>query len=220
MPSHIFHDQDCVDHVDNEGHFVYAILKINHVSLQILLPIIIYGAIDNLSLFEIIACRRVGAIWSPHDVVIKWKHFPRYWPFVRGIHRSPVNSPHKGQWRGALMFSLICTRINGWVNNGKAGDLGRHRAHYDVTVMTSNVAKWSQWWLAHWRIHASLCLNELTRCGLVTLYDDIEMDENWLRKWFLSRWHRVITWTNVVISKVPWHSYEDNFTVYASTLSH
>ena len=43
-----------------------------------------------------------------HDDVIKWKDFPRYWPFVRGIHRSPVNSPHKGQWRGALMFSLIC----------------------------------------------------------------------------------------------------------------
>ena len=57
-----------------------------------------------------------------HDDVIKWKHFPRYWPFVRGIHRSPVNSPHKGQWRGALMFSLICARINGWVNNGEAGE--------------------------------------------------------------------------------------------------
>ena len=40
--------------------------------------------------------------------VIKWKHFPRYWPFVRGIHRWPVNSPHKGKWCGALMFSLIC----------------------------------------------------------------------------------------------------------------
>ena len=43
-----------------------------------------------------------------HDDVIKWKHLSRYWPFVRGIHRSPVNSTHKGQWRGALMFSLIC----------------------------------------------------------------------------------------------------------------
>ena len=42
-----------------------------------------------------------------HDDVIQWKHFPRYWPFVREIHRSPVNFPHKGQWRGALMFSLI-----------------------------------------------------------------------------------------------------------------
>ena len=70
-----------------------------------------------------------------HDDVIKWNHFPRYWPFVRGIHRSPANSPHKGQWRGALVFSLICTRINGWVNNGEAGDLRFHRVHYDVIVM-------------------------------------------------------------------------------------
>ena len=70
-----------------------------------------------------------------HDDVIKWKHFPRYWPFVRGIHRSPVNSTHKGQWRGALMFSLICIWINGWVNNREAGDLRRYRAHYDVIVM-------------------------------------------------------------------------------------
>ena len=42
----------------------------------------------------------------------------------------------KGQWRGDLMFSLICAWTNGWVNNGNAGDLRRHRAHYDVTVMT------------------------------------------------------------------------------------
>ena len=70
-----------------------------------------------------------------HDDVIKWKHFPRYWPFVRGIHRSPVNSPHKGQWRGALMFTSICFRKNGWVNNCEAGDLRRNRAHYDVIVM-------------------------------------------------------------------------------------
>ena len=47
----------------------------------------------------------------------------------------PVNSPHKGQWRGALMFSLIRARINGWVNNREAGDLRRHQAHCDVIVM-------------------------------------------------------------------------------------
>ena len=70
-----------------------------------------------------------------HDDVIKWKHFPRNWPFARGIHRSPVNSTHKGQWRGALMFSLICGRINGWVNNGEAGDLRRYRVHCDVMLM-------------------------------------------------------------------------------------
>ena len=65
-----------------------------------------------------------------------WRHrmetFPRYWPFVRGIHRSPVNSTHKGQWRGALMFSFIRAWLNG--NNGEAGDLRRHRAHYCIYV--------------------------------------------------------------------------------------
>ena len=82
---------------------------------------------------------------SVHDVVIKWKHFPRYWPFVRGIHRPPVNSPHKGQWGVALIFSLICTGINDWVNNGEAGDLRRHRAHHDVTVMYRVSCQFTVW---------------------------------------------------------------------------
>ena len=69
------------------------------------------------------------------DDVIKWKHFSRYWPFVRGILQSPVNSAHKGQWRGALMFSLICAWITGWGNNREAGDLRRHCPQYDVSVM-------------------------------------------------------------------------------------
>ena len=84
---------------------------------------------ENLGINHIIAGNKC------HDDVIKWKHFPRYWSFVRGIHRWPVNSQHKGQWRGALMFSLICAWINGWANNREAGDMRRHRAHYDVTVM-------------------------------------------------------------------------------------
>ena len=57
------------------------------------------------------------------------------------IHRSPVNSPHKGHRRRALMFSLICAWINGWVNNREAGDLRRYRAHNDVTVMNISIAK-------------------------------------------------------------------------------
>ena len=61
--------------------------------------------------------------WSLHDDVIKWKHFPRYWPFLPGIHR----------WHGALMFSVICAWINGWVNNRETCVLRRHRAHYDVS---------------------------------------------------------------------------------------
>ena len=85
---------------------------------------------------QVIPCPVNRQMWDQiHDDVIEWKHFPPYWPFVRGIHRSPVNSPHKGQWREALMFSLICAWVSGWVNNVKAGDLRRHHAHYDVIVM-------------------------------------------------------------------------------------
>ena len=68
-------------------------------------------------------------------IMTSWKHFPRYWPFVQGNHQSPVNAPQKGQWRGALMFCLICARINVWVNNREADDLRRHCAHYDVIIM-------------------------------------------------------------------------------------
>ena len=71
-----------------------------------------------------------------HDDVIKGKHFPRYWPFVRGIHRWPVNSPFKGQWCGCLMFSMMCAWTNGW-SNRDAGDLRCHRAHYVVILMES-----------------------------------------------------------------------------------
>ena len=78
---------------------------------------------------------------NPHDDVIKWKHFPCYWSFVRGIQRPPVDSPHKGQWRGALIF-FICTWTKGWVNNRGVGDLRRHRAHYDVIVMRGGYRIW------------------------------------------------------------------------------
>ena len=80
-----------------------------------------------------------------HDDVIKWKHFPRDWPFVREIHRSPVNFPHKGQWRGALMFSLIYAWINDWVNNREAGDLKRQHGHYDVIVMELSTIIYLTW---------------------------------------------------------------------------
>ena len=83
---------------------------------------------------------------SAHDNIIKGKHFPRYWFFVRGIHRSPLNFPHKGQWRGALKFSLICAWINGWVNTREAGDMKRHRTHYDIIVIyKSHSASWWTW---------------------------------------------------------------------------
>ena len=96
-----------------------------------------------------------------HDEVIKWKHFPRYLPFVRGIHRSSVNSPHKDQWRGALIFPLICAWIPGWVNNREAGDLRRHRAHYDVIVMLKRGTESTRCWFSSeilWHIYRVLRL--------------------------------------------------------------
>ena len=75
------------------------------------------------------------AVWD----IPWWRHqmetFSALLAVCAGIHRSPVNSPHKGQWRGALMFSLVCAWINGWGNNREADDLRRHCAHYDVTVI-------------------------------------------------------------------------------------
>ena len=58
------------------------------------------------------------------EVVIRYKHFSRYWPFVCVIHRwrSPVHSPYKGQRQGALMFTLMRTWANCWTNNGGASD--------------------------------------------------------------------------------------------------
>ena len=68
-----------------------------------------------------------------------WRHqmetFFALLTLCAGNSPVPVNSPHKGQWRAALMFSLICARINDWVNNREAGDLRRHRGLYDVNVM-------------------------------------------------------------------------------------
>ena len=68
-----------------------------------------------------------------------WRHqmerFSALLVLCAGNSPGPVNSPHKGQWRRALMFSLICVYINGWVNNREAGDLRRHHGHYDVNLM-------------------------------------------------------------------------------------
>ena len=72
-----------------------------------------------------------------HNDVIKWKHFPRHCP-LWGEFTGEFPSQ---QWRGALMFSFICAWINGWVNNHEAGDLRRHHAHYNVTVMVLTIRR-------------------------------------------------------------------------------
>ena len=110
-----------------------------------------------------------------------------------------------GQWRGALMFSLICAWINGWVNNREAGDLRRHRAHYDVTVMYGHIIN---------NIHMS----EIHRfscnfvwfgyvCGKYSLLGDFFPQEVYWRFvhiiWISARiWHVWYNWTTVTVCYV------------------
>ena len=68
-----------------------------------------------------------------------WRHQMETFSALQAIFAG--NSPHKGQWRGTLMFSVICVWINGWINNGEAVDLRRPRAHYDVTVMNWRICR-------------------------------------------------------------------------------
>ena len=137
----------------------------------------------------------------------KWKHFPRYWPFERRIHRSPLNSPRKGQWRGTFMLSLICVWIHGRVNNREAGDLRRHRAHYDIIV------------IRHWLVTVDLkdigSEKDLAHFRSVHLANPYFVDSSWpsdaiwrLKSWstlvyvMTCSWHQAITWTNVDFSSL------------------
>ena len=128
------------------GHGLYLYLKI-HTLLRI--PITDYGfaafytgqLLLHISLCDYICetlitkANKFHDIWAycesggnqlqvPVSEILWWRH--QMWP---------VNYPHKGQWRGALIFSLLCTWLNGWVSNREAGDSRRHCAHYDVIVM-------------------------------------------------------------------------------------
>ena len=78
-----------------------------------------------------------------HDDVIKWKHFPRYWLFVRGS-TCPGDFPAQKPVTRSLMFFFTCAWINDWVNNREAGDLWRHCGHYDVNVMEFKIPSTEQ----------------------------------------------------------------------------
>ena len=122
-------------------------------------------------------------------MVIKCKTFSALLAFVRGIHPSIVNSLHNGLWRGALMFSLICTWIDSWVNNREAVDLKCNRAHYDITVMfyVDSDAIWclttSQKILRYWLMVPSHYLNH----GWLNMND---VPYHLLSKWFHRKYSR------------------------------
>ena len=96
-----------------------------------------------------VRCRR-GKMQSPHDVISQiilqirhhgytfseftwWRHqmetFSALLAICAGNSPVPGEFPTQRQRRGALIFSLICVWINGWVNNRDAGNLRRYRAH-------------------------------------------------------------------------------------------
>ena len=101
------------------SHFMLAVMTLGRFDMRLWL---------TPTLYAYILCAMPPPPPPPpplNDDVIKWKQLPWYWPFVRGIHR----------WRWIFLFSLVCAWINGWVNNGEAGDLRRHHAHCAVIVM-------------------------------------------------------------------------------------
>ena len=99
-----------------------------HLSLFTNYIVVILQQIDHhLPTFQVV----VTCAWWRHQMEI----FSASLSLCTGNSPMTGEFPHKGQLRGALMFSLISAWINGWVNNREAGDLRRHRAHYDVIVM-------------------------------------------------------------------------------------
>ena len=82
--------------------------------------------------------------WSLNVHSAWWRHQMETFSALLAICTGnlPVTGefPDKGQCRVALMFSLVCSWINDWVNNFEAGDLRRHRVHYDVTAMVMSVS--------------------------------------------------------------------------------
>ena len=95
---------------------------------------------------DMLYCTKILSHWKPKMFESGWRHqmetFSALLAICAGNSPVPGEFPHKGQWRRALVFSLICARINSWVHNGEAGDLRRHRGHYDVIVMDVTWAAW------------------------------------------------------------------------------
>ena len=101
----------------------------HHLDVHSLSPVSDIDVMHVIFIYIYISC----------DFIAWWRHQMETLTALLAVcaGNSPVTGefPRQGQWREALVFSLICAWLNGWVNNREAGDLGRHRAHYDVTVM-------------------------------------------------------------------------------------
>ena len=109
-----------------------------------------------------------------------WRHQMETFSALLAISAgNPVNSPHKGHWRGALIFSFICVLINSWVNNREAGDLRRYRAHYDVIVMSHDILNINPY-VSHQNVLSKIIKKPII--DIVIAYkDDTKwlLDKNW-----------------------------------------
>ena len=140
--------------------------------------------------------RDIGESWWRHQM----ETFSALLALCAGNSPVPLNSPHKGQWRGAWMFSLIYAWINDWVNNREAGDLRRQRGHYDVIVMWDGKVKWSILRLSalYLRISAlrlptvvtrtpdAINREILTHCGLAEPCVVVRFNHHLLRYWIVA----------------------------------
>ena len=106
-----------------------------------------------------------------------------------GIPRSPVDFPRKGQWRGALMFSLIHSWRHGSANSRDAGDLRPHGAYYDVTVMLFNIT----WAVIHQPYLLVKMFSAQRHNGQILWFHSIPMEKEMQESWtifhkFPRRW--------------------------------
>ena len=139
-----------------------------------------------------------------HDNVIKWKHLQRYWCFVRGIILSPVDSPHKVQWPGALMFSLMCAWTNGCANNRDALTSHFTKEHSPHTFIYHILVPYSD--PVIWAAVGSWCVKRVT---LVQFWigETGQIGGFWaLWKEWPPIWHTVLPWLPFPWINFIWHS--------------
>ena len=114
------------------------------------------GLHDHLQCHQGLQIRHHDCLSFSVDVFVAWwRHQMETFSALLALcaGNSPVTGefPHKGKWRGTLVFSVICAWTNGWVNSRYTGDFRRHCAHYDVTVMADENRYWfGQWFGTDW----------------------------------------------------------------------
>ena len=126
--------------------------------------------LNETAVFEIVASNHVKSSQKTCIMMTSWNgNIFHVTGLCAGNSPVSVNSLHKGQWRGALMFSLICVWINVWVSNREAGDLRRHRAHYDVIVVCVSNLNTPTWRITAWmgkmpNWRARICYDDFGDC--------------------------------------------------------